>query len=84
MTTIRVTHFMADRYVRQKARLFNHCEHLLPRGGFGNFVTGKATIGSREVVTLDFDKPSSGGKTWYCRQYFFVDGPLGYDLGFGT
>ena len=57
---------------------------VLARGAFGNFVTGKTTIGSREVVTLDFDKPSSGGKTWYCRQYFIVDGPLGYDLGFGT
>ena len=56
----------------------------LTQGGFGNFVSGRTTIGSRSVRTLDFDKPRPDGKTWSVREYFIVDGTLMYVLGFGT
>jgi hypothetical protein len=32
---------------------------------------------------LDFDRPQGDG-TWSCREYFVVEGTLGYTLGFGT
>lgn len=56
---------------------------ILADAGFENFVFGEATIGSRPVVTLDFDKPKDGG-TWSCREYYIADGTLVYSLGFGT
>jgi beta-lactamase regulating signal transducer with metallopeptidase domain len=59
-------------------------QKILAKGGFGNFATGKTTIGSREVLTLDFDRPAPNGGTWSCRHYFVADGTLGYVLGFGT
>jgi hypothetical protein len=57
----------------------------LVKDGFSNFVTGETTIGSRRVMTLDFDKwmPDKGG-TWSCRHYYFIDGTVRYTLGFGT
>lgn len=59
-------------------------EEVLGKAGFGNFVTGQITFGSRQVTTLDFNRTNSEGKTWSCRQYIFVDGALMYTLGFGT
>ena len=58
-------------------------QQILAKGGFSSFVTGESTIGSRRVVTLDFEKMLNG-KPWHCRQYFVVDGTLVYTLGFGT
>jgi hypothetical protein len=58
-------------------------EQSLTRSGFGNFAPGKTTIGSREALTLDFDRTKDGG-TWSCRHYFVTDGTLRYTLGFGT
>jgi hypothetical protein len=59
-------------------------EHLA-KAGFSHFVTSETTIGSRRVMTLDFDKlmPEKGG-TWSCRHYFVIDGTVRYTLGFGT
>lgn len=57
-------------------------QQVLAKSGFSNFVSGAATIGTRQVLTLDFDKPVGG--TWSCRHYFFFDGPVVYTLGFGT
>ena len=51
--------------------------------GFRNFAPGKTTVGSREALTLDFDRTQDGG-TWSCRQYFVREGTLRYTLGFGT
>jgi beta-lactamase regulating signal transducer with metallopeptidase domain len=59
-------------------------EKSLEKAGFGNFVTGQITIGSKQVTTLDFNRTNSDGTTWSCRQYSFVDGALVYTLGFGT
>lgn len=59
-------------------------QQILSKGGFGNFLVGKTTIGSREVVTLDFDKTMPGIGTWSCRHYMIEDGSLRYVLGFGT
>lgn len=56
---------------------------ILADAGFGDFVFGETTIGSRQVVTLDFDK-AKDGKIWSCRHYFIADGTLAYTLGFGT
>lgn len=57
---------------------------VLEEGGFSNFVTGEARIGSKTVATLDFGKPLED-KTWSCRHYFLIDGStLAYVLGFGT
>ena len=59
-------------------------QKVLEKGGFGNFVVGKTTIGSRAVLTLDFDKAGPDGGLWSCRHYMVTDGTLGYVLGFGT
>jgi Glyoxalase superfamily protein len=66
-------------------------QQYLEKAEFSNFVTGETTIGSRRVLTLDFDKsiPPGGtwipeGGTWSCRHYFIIDGTLAYTLGFGT
>jgi hypothetical protein len=56
---------------------------VLAKAGFGNFSTAETTIGSRASLMLDFDKPQKNG-TWSCREYFIVEGTLGYTLGFGT
>ena len=59
-------------------------QQILADHGFSNFVTGETTIGSRKVLTLDFDRTSKEGFTWSCRHYFVIDGTLVYTLGFGT
>jgi beta-lactamase regulating signal transducer with metallopeptidase domain len=60
-------------------------QQTLEKGGFTHFVTGEITVGSRHVITLDFDRPAPDGSgTWSCRQYIFVEGTLLYTLGFGT
>jgi beta-lactamase regulating signal transducer with metallopeptidase domain len=59
-------------------------EQVLAKAGFSNFNTAEINIGSRQVVTLDFDKHMPDGAIWSCRQYFIVDGSLVYVLGFGT
>jgi len=59
-------------------------QKILAKGGFGNFVVGKTTIGSKDIVTLDFDIASTDGRRWSCRHYMIPDGTLGYVLGFGT
>lgn len=56
----------------------------LAKIGFADFVTGETKIGSRSVLTLDFDRKQPNGKTWSVREYFVMDGTLGYVLGFGT
>ncbi len=67
--------------------LKDHCEQtrqLLTNGGFGNFVTGEMTIGSKPAVTLDFDMIRGAG-TWSCCDYFIpAERGLQYMLGFGT
>jgi hypothetical protein len=60
-------------------------QQFLEKAGFAHFVTGEITVGSRRVITLDFDRPiPDGGGTWSCRHYIFVEGSLLYTLGFGT
>ena len=59
-------------------------EGALTKAGFGNFVTGQITVGSRQVTTLDFNRTNPDGTTWSCRHYIFVDGTLMYTLGFGN
>jgi hypothetical protein len=58
-------------------------QKVLASHGFGNFVPGKTTIGSRVALTLDFDRVKDGGM-WSCRHYFVADNTLRYTLGFGT
>ena len=51
---------------------------------FSNFVSGKEKIGSKTMVTLDFDKAAEAS-IWSCRHYFMIDGStLAYVLGFGS
>ena len=58
-------------------------QQVLASGGFGNFATAETSLGSRAALMLDFDRPQGDG-TWSCREYFVVEGTLGYTLGFGT
>lgn len=58
-------------------------QQILVKKEFSNFVTAETAIGSRVVLTLDFDKPMDNG-TWSCRHYFVFNGTLAYTLGFGT
>jgi len=59
-------------------------QKVLADGGFSNFVSGETNIGSRNVLTLDFDRTNPDGSVWSCRQYYIIDGALQYTLGFGT
>jgi beta-lactamase regulating signal transducer with metallopeptidase domain len=53
--------------------------------GNANFRTGQATLGSRQVATLEYDRPTvDGGGTLSFRQYFFIEGSLLYLLSFST
>jgi hypothetical protein len=61
----------------------NQVQQFLVKQGFGNFATAETTIGSKAVLTLDFDMPQGDG-TWSCRQYIVAEGTLSYILGFGT
>jgi len=56
--------------------------HLAKSGSF-NFLPGETAIGSRHVLTLDFNQPYEDG-TWGCRHYSIFDGTLSYRLGFGS
>jgi hypothetical protein len=59
-------------------------QDVLAEQGFSNFVQGNVTIGSKAVVTLDFDK-AFALNIWRCRHYFMIDGStLAYVLGFGS
>jgi hypothetical protein len=60
-----------------------HVKEVLGGSGFSHFVTAETTLNGKAALTLDFDKPQGTG-TWSCREYFVVDGTLGYTLGFGT
>jgi len=53
-------------------------------GVFSNFVPGETTIGSRRVLTLDFELTGPGGAVNHCRHYFINEGTVAYVLGFGT
>jgi beta-lactamase regulating signal transducer with metallopeptidase domain len=64
--------------------LSDNVQHTLAEHGFANFVTSETTIGSKQVVTLDFSRVTKNGLTWTCRHYFVVDGTILYTLGFGT
>lgn len=71
------------------ATLATASEKILTKLNFGNFVLGETTMGSRKVVTLDFDRPAAdtpgtNGQRWSCRSYYITDGSLLYVLGFGT
>jgi beta-lactamase regulating signal transducer with metallopeptidase domain len=59
-------------------------QQILANAGFSNFVSGATTIGSRRVLTLDFEKPRPDGGLLSCRHYFIIDDTLVYTLGFGT
>jgi hypothetical protein len=59
-------------------------QKVLAKGGFSNFVPGETSIGSRKVLTLDFDRKNPDGSVWSCRQFYIIDGALQYTLGFGT
>jgi hypothetical protein len=63
--------------------VFEEIQMALEDKGFGNFVTAKATIGSRPTLMLDFDKPKDD-EIWSCRHYYLIEGTLRYRLGFGT
>lgn len=51
--------------------------------GYGNFVKAETTIGSKNVLMLDYNIPV-GTWTVSSRQYFIPDGNIIYDLGFDT
>jgi hypothetical protein len=59
-------------------------QQSLVKLGFGNFVPAEASIGSRAVPTLDFDKPDDSLGTWSVRHYFVFHGTLVYVVSFGT
>ncbi|THD60228.1 M56 family metallopeptidase [Phenylobacterium sp.] len=72
-----------DPKIRPETMVAN-VQEVLANAGFSHFVTGETKIGSRRVLTLDFDKPRPDGLTWSVREYFIMDGTLAYVLGFGT
>jgi beta-lactamase regulating signal transducer with metallopeptidase domain len=63
---------------------FDQMQQALAKIGFSNFVSGETTIGSRRVLTLDFERATPEGGLLSCRHYVIIDGTLVYTLGFGT
>jgi hypothetical protein len=61
----------------------DQAQQMLAGKGFGRFSTIETTIGKREALILEFDRPQDGG-TWSCREYFLAEDTLQYTLGFGT
>jgi beta-lactamase regulating signal transducer with metallopeptidase domain len=59
-------------------------QQVLAKAGFSNFIPAEITVGSRRVLTLDFERVAPDGSLWSCRHYFVGDGTLRYTLGFGT
>jgi beta-lactamase regulating signal transducer with metallopeptidase domain len=68
------------------AYLAAHQEYLQKvNKGNANFRSGEATLGSRQVATLEYDRPTvDGAGTLSIRQYFFIEGSLLYLLSFST
>lgn len=64
--------------------LTDESQKFLAKGGFSNFVAGETVIGSRPVMTLDFERSAPEGGMWYCRHYIVVEDSIAYVLGFGT
>jgi hypothetical protein len=65
-------------------RLADESQRFLAKHGFSNFVSGESVIGSRKVMTLDFERSVPEGGMWYCRHYIVVENSKAYVLGFGT
>ncbi len=66
-------------------QFLDRTKRSLAKSGFSNFISGETTIGSRRVMTLDFQsRPDAHGSITYCRHYLLIDGRLGYVLGFGA
>jgi beta-lactamase regulating signal transducer with metallopeptidase domain len=60
-------------------------EDFLQKKGDANFRTGQATLGSRQVVTLEYTRPTADGTgIWSFRQYFLIQGTVLYLLSFAT
>jgi beta-lactamase regulating signal transducer with metallopeptidase domain len=60
-------------------------EDFLQKKGDANFRAGQATLGSRQVATLEYSRPTADGTgTWSFRQYFLVQGTVLYLLSFAT
>jgi beta-lactamase regulating signal transducer with metallopeptidase domain len=59
-------------------------EQNLEKAGYSHFVTGETVLGSRRVVTLDFERPHPDGSTGTIHQYLLVEGTLLYTLSFST
>jgi hypothetical protein len=57
----------------------------LTKAGFSNFVLRETMLGARSVETIDFEsQPAADGSVTHCRHYLFIEGRIGYVLGFGT
>jgi hypothetical protein len=59
-------------------------EENLEKAGYSHFIKGETLLGSRRVVTLDFDRPHADGSTGTIHQYLLVEGTLLYTLSFST
>lgn len=64
--------------------LTDESQKFLARSGFSKFVSGETIVGSRKVMTLDFERSAPDGDMWYCRHYIVVEDSIAYVLGFGT
>lgn len=67
---------------RSTADFLAQTQQAMAKLGFSSFVKGEATIGSKQVPTLDFQKTQ--GQLVHCRQYYIIDGTLLYLLSFST
>jgi BlaR1 peptidase M56 len=59
-------------------------EQVLEKKSYTHFVSGEATLGSRHVTTLDFDKTEADGSNQSYHQYLLAQGSLLYTLSFST
>jgi beta-lactamase regulating signal transducer with metallopeptidase domain len=68
------------------AYLTAHEEYLQKNNpGNANFRTGESTLGTRQVPTLEYSRPTADGRnTLSFRQYFFIERSVLYILSFST
>jgi hypothetical protein len=64
-------------------QVIDTAEKILARGGYTHFVRGKAMLGAKSAITLDFDR-AGPIETQNVREYFIFDDGGDYVLGFGT
>jgi beta-lactamase regulating signal transducer with metallopeptidase domain len=84
--TLYIARFPHDPMQSPQAEAERAQQNLIKKELYSNFLTGQTTLGSEQVVTLDFDSlnGSRDGTSHHVRDYFMISGTFLYILVFST